>query len=288
MKRISGSQQVGALPAVVVPSRAAGEAARYGVGEVIKLMPTQSLPSANQPYYWAIKSGGGQIQNVSSGTADYTAPDFTAEELMNGAQTKTVQLSLKDSRSAEIVCVELTIVRPTGCGLMKLGGIHDNGAAKSGFWGQPVLTPNDVSFMNVVMRENRGTGKGDGVFQAFAGKIHATTAGWVAAAKMAAQGTLFACADQVYTQAAVPGGGWVNGDTSQVGAFEWDIAWEYKLASDPSASGLQFYKAWHRSTCTNAGTVRTEKGRADHTAAIGDPTIGTPVPPHGACPYPLL
>ncbi|WP_206957159.1 hypothetical protein [Trinickia acidisoli] len=287
MKLISGSLQIGALPAVSVPSRAAGESARYGVGEVIKLLPTRSLPSDNQPYYWAIKSGGGQMHNLSSGTADYTAADFSAQELMTGADTKTVQLSLKDSKNAEVACVELTIVRPSTCGLMFLGGIHTNGQAKSGFWGQPVLMPNDVSFMNLVMRENRGTGKGTGVFQGGTGDIHAITAKWVAAAKVVAQGTLFDGADQVFSRATVPSGGWVNGDTLQVGTFEWDIAWEYKLASDTSASGLQFYKAWHRSTCTREGTVRTEKGGAYFTAKIFDATIGAPTI-NGRCPYPLL
>ena len=287
MKRISGNLQVGALPAVAVPSRATGEAARYGVGEVIKLLPTQSLPTSNPPFYWAIKSGGGQIHNELSGTASYTAADFTAEELATGADTKKAQLALKDNKNTEVVCVELTIVRPTGCGLLKLGGIHYNGTANSGFWGQPVLTPNDVSFMNLVMRENRGTGKGTGVFQAGTGLLHAISGGWLPASKMVAQGTLFDGADQVYSPATAPSGGWADGDTTQVGTFEWDIAWEYKLAGDTSPSGLQFYKAWHRSTCTQAGVVRTEKGGAYHTAAIGDPTIGAPMP-LGQCPYPKL
>jgi hypothetical protein len=288
MKQISGNIKVGGYPAVAVPSRRQGDQARYGVGELIHLTVTQQLPPGG-PYYWAVKSGGGHIANKAQGAADYTAPDLTPVQVQQALTEIPVQLCLKNAANQEVAVLALTVVRPTMAGLMKLGGRHLTGSAGSGFWGQPILTPNDVSFMNVSFRENKGVVKvtGSGFDPNLAGQNHAVGI-WLTGSKVVAQGTLMQGADNVYTPGLAPPGGWHNGNTLQVGTLVWDIAWEYKLTTDPAPSGLQFCKGFHNSVCSADGQIRTDKGGAYHIAHLADPTVGAPVPPAGACPYALL
>jgi hypothetical protein len=289
MKQISGNIKVGGYPNVVVPSRRQGDQARYGVGELIHVNATQQLPAVGGPYYWAIKSGGGQIANKAQGAADYTAPDFTPLQLQQGLTEVPVQLCLKNGKNEEVAVLALTVVRPTMSGLMKLGGRHVTGSANCGLWGQPILTPNDVSFVNVSWRENRGVVKltGSGFDPNHAGLNH-PVGGWIPGSKVIAQGTLVQGYDNVFTPGLAPPGGWKAGNTLQVGTFTWDIAWEYKLTSDPAPSGLQFCKGFHTSVCTAEGQIKTDKGGASHTAHIADPTVGDPVLPGNTCPFPLL
>lgn len=288
MKQISGSLKVGGYAHVLVASRKPGEHARYGVGELIHVNATQQLPAVGGPFHWAIKSGGGQIVNKVNGSADYTAPDFTALQMQNALTEVDVLLCFKNGVNQEVAVLKLTIVRPTMCGLMKVGDRHVTGSANAGFWGQPVMTPNDVSFVNCSWRENKGvvnvTGMG---FNQHVGAIH-PIGGWMLGDKVIPQGTLMASVDNVFTPAQTPPGGWKAGNSITIGTMVWDVAWEYKLTSDASPSGLQFCKGFHQSTLTAEGKVKTEKGGGSHTASVADPTVGDPMPPGNSCPYPTL
>jgi hypothetical protein len=187
-----------ASPQVAVPGRRLGNSARYGVGEIITLMLNGNPPQGRSMLYWNVKSGGGAITNLLvPGKCEYTAPDIGLEQLARGERSFEVRLQLVDAKGV-LGEVALEIVSPQNAWLIKLGEKHQQGSANSGFWGQPCLGPNDVSFMRTLLKETRGTINTTGsVFEAARGRIHADTLGWVPASKVVDQGTLFNAPDSV-------------------------------------------------------------------------------------------
>ena len=66
-------------------------------------------------------------------------------------------------------------------------------------WGQPVIGPADVSFLNIQLKETRGTTRGTGeALQHLNGVIHADTPAWVGSRRVSADGTLMDAADKVW------------------------------------------------------------------------------------------
>lgn len=290
--KITGSIKVSATALVDAPSRKTGEAQRFGVGEQIKLAPLQSLPGTGTGV-WSIRSGGGKLENDGASSATYTARDLSGEEWSQGKKSYDVLLELL-LKGEQLATVTFTVIAPESAWLLKLGDRHQTGSANAGFWGIWVLGPNDVSFMNAVIKESRGTINATGVMEREAGTIHKITGGvshtddsgaWLDALVMTDKGTAFAAVDNVWTPAATPSGGWQPGNTLTIATLTWDIAQMYKLKSDPGTTGLQYAKAWHKSQATAAGVVTTEKGGAKSTRAITDPTTNfTAMPPKASWP----
>jgi hypothetical protein len=180
-----------------------GQQARYGVGEELRLMALQSLPTGRGPMAtWVVVSGGGTMRNTGNNGATYTAPDLGQAQLLSGQRTFKVVLELRDPKG-ELAQIELEIVSPDHAGLVKLGGRHQAGVANSGFWGQVLIGPNDVSFMRILMQETRGTWNGTGTLGTWRGLVHQDTGSWIAASKMRADGTLMDAVDKVWTETAV-------------------------------------------------------------------------------------
>ena len=208
---------------------------------------------------WKVDSGGGVVAgNTGAGVATYTAPD----------KKSTVKLALfRNDNKAVVFTKTIMIVAPTGVKFSRHDGVtlHTNGMAGVGFRAHIKLLPNGVSFNNIEIREGSFKAQGSGSYANENGREHATGA-WVPVANFNHVGGAALGAGAVYDTVRA-------GDRAgpfEVGAFNWNIPWEYRVT--PAGSAHVFDYVVHKQEINNLGNVTITKGGITLSANVNDPT----------------
>ncbi|MDO9527971.1 MAG: hypothetical protein Q7J27_02295, partial [Syntrophales bacterium] len=120
---------------------------KLGVGEKVTL----TLKGADNSVAWSLSSGSGSIDPTSGSWTK-----FTAHERASGA-------SVTAAYKGKTYTANFSAVEPSGVMMEREPGTtnwHINGTASAGFKGRPYITPNDVSFINIEIREQSCIGIG--------------------------------------------------------------------------------------------------------------------------------
>lgn len=220
---------------------------KIGVGEEVTL--TVSPGPAN----WAV-SGGGSLSSTSGTSVTFTAGDRAA----NANITAT---------GAGCSCsIALTIVEPSGLFVRQIGtGVrHTQGRPTCGFRGQAFVTPADVSFARIELREQKVTADATGAYTQWKGADHDPNPQW---------GPVLATVDGAGTPDSLPDQIW-SGDPGGAapyapGYLQWDIGWEFRVGS---GSAKKFTTAIHRQEIEASGRVTISKGGLTISRNLNDPT----------------
>jgi hypothetical protein len=256
-----GKQVRGVItPAVHVPLRRAGAAARYGIGEVLHLTNQVVGAPPAQNMWWTKVAGNGTLVTTGvagHGKATYTAPDGPTTvtlELRTGAGPAS--FSVLDRHTFQVIAPAADRIR-----LVKFGNKHHRqGLATAGFEAVIVFGPEDVSFLALEMREYRGTVNATGVLAGSAGVLHHKSAQWIPARDLLHSGTRFHGYDTVANWGInPPPSGWLAApNLTVVGTFNWPIQWAYRLAGQKATKTIFAY-AEHAATVYADGSMLLKK-----------------------------
>lgn len=121
---------------------------KLGVGEIVTLQLTPAPPC---PVVWS-QSGPGTLSGTSGSLRTFTA---------HGAASST---TITATIGGTPLSVTFNVVEPNGVIMQRSGtGVfHINGTASAGFQATPFITPEDVSFKNIQVREGAVAGVGRG------------------------------------------------------------------------------------------------------------------------------
>ena len=159
--------------------------------------------------------------------------------------------------------IAFNVVEPNGVTMEQVPGTgvwHRNGFASAGFLGRPFIMPNDVSFINVEIREQVCTGTGTGFYSPLNGIQHSL-------------GTWLSVGVGTDTKPNVLNGTDIikSGSFSppfSVGAFIWPIPWEFRVSS---GSAKVFTTVSHQQEADAQGKVTISKGGVSKTTNANDP-----------------
>ena len=224
---------------------------KLGVGEDVTLTLTpSSLPSPT----WALAgTPGTSTLNPLAGitsllTAGERACTPTTEATINGVTVK----------------IEFEVVEPSGVIMEQEAGTgvkHVNGVPSAGFKGRPYITPNDVSFTKIEVREGQCNATATGYYAYLNGVPHQDGA-WVDVIQGdAAKPSKVNGIDDIYSEEGpLPPG---------VGVFDWPIPWLFRVSG---GAENQFSTVTHHQDCDAAGKVTISKGGTSVSANQNDPT----------------
>lgn len=225
---------------------------RLGVGEEVNLtLKPASLPSPT----WALTGTQGTSQlNPLAGITSM----LTAGERICTPSTEATILG-------ELVKIDFDVIEPTGVTMDQEQGTgvwHIQGKPSAGFKGRPFITPVDVSFIKIEVREGQCAGVGNGYY-AYQNGLNHPDGAWVGVmtgsasnpSKVNGVDTIRSGADG----AAVPA----------IGSFDWPIPWLFRVAG---GGEKQFSIVTHHHESDAAGSVTISKGGVSVSANINDPT----------------
>jgi hypothetical protein len=139
---------------------------------------------------------------------------------------------------------------------------HIQGKPSAGFRGRPFITPSDVSFINIEIREGQCLGIGTGYYTYQNGLNH-PDGPWVGVISgNAAKPSKVRAADVIRSGADGP-------EVSAIGSFNWPIPWLFRVAQ---GGEKQFSTITHHHESDAAGRVTISKGGVSVSANINDPT----------------
>jgi hypothetical protein len=225
---------------------------KLGVGEKVSLT---MKPTAVPTVTWALSgtTGTSGISPASGATTTLTAGERDC--------SPTVEATILGMTLSKA----FTVVEPTGVVMRQESGTgtwHIHGKPSAGFYSRPFITPNDVSFVNIEVREGTCTGTGTGYYSYQHGLTH-PDGSWVGVgsgdttnpSKANGIDTIRSGADGP----AIPA----------VGAFDWPIPWLFRVSS---GSEKAFTTVTHHHESDSAGRVTISKGGVSVSANVSDPT----------------
>ena len=140
---------------------------------------------------------------------------------------------------------------------------HINGTASVGFKGRPYVTPNDVSFINIEVREQTCTGTGTGFYSYLNGIIH-SLGNWVSVGS----GTTTE-PSKVNGVDTIQSGS--KGPPFSDGTFTWPIPWEFRVGTGTTKV---FTTVTHQQIADSTGKVTISKGGISVSKNASDSTSG--------------
>jgi len=240
---------------------------KLGVGETGSLEVEGTNLDALKPLRWR-KTAGDTFSLVGGDKGDGTAT-FTAGERY---EEVTLTLTAEGVTPNQVITYDLVVVPPSGVTMDNIspGSIwHVQNTATVGFIAVAYLTPKDVSFKEIEVRESGGALQGWGVLASLTGKIH-KTGGWDGVGALGAeQNTGNGCrvtgtwTDQVA----------VGANVMQAGGYNWPAEWQYQI----NGSEYSFtFPISQTAEVDVTGNAFVTKGGHPESAAWGDQST-TPI-----------
>ena len=165
--------------------------------------------------------------------------------------------------------IDFDVIEPTGVTMQQEPGNgvwHIQGRPSAGFMGRPFITPIDVSFIEIQVREGQCNATGNGYYGYANGDPHPDGA-WVdVVTGDASNPSKVDGVDTIRSGTAPNDQGHLLPD---VGTFDWPIPWLFRVGS---GGEKQFAIVTHHHESDAAGTVIISKGGTSVSAAINDPT----------------
>jgi hypothetical protein len=222
---------------------------KAGVGETGNLVATQA---------------NGQVMGaVTYSTSDATCVAINAGSGAWDAKDKACDAQLCATANGCKQCKTLTVVLPGGVIIEQEPGTgvkHTINTGSVGFKGRPYITPPDVSFNAIQVREEAVAGVGTGYFL---GDVTPHNQGsWVSVdAPVPGKGSKLAGFDSISSNE--------NNAPFSAGTFTWAIPWSWKLGGGAAA---QFTVVNHVETINANGDMTISKGGHSESKLYGDAT----------------
>jgi hypothetical protein len=171
------------VPDIKVPNRGKDNACRFGVGELLYICFSSSLPADQQRGQWQIVSGGGTLNNLNvPGLAEYFCPGLPAQVTLRFVvpQAPIVAAPAAVLRAGPVPAaappagqpaaappagpvvvpeIKFSVVGPELKYIRYYRFHWSSDDPNAGFWAAWVLKPDDVSFARVALREVGGDNK---------------------------------------------------------------------------------------------------------------------------------
>jgi hypothetical protein len=234
----------------------------FGVGETIALSFTIS-PSitAGQAggLEWHVVSGGGDLTDNDDGTGTYTVP------ASSGTFALAVQIKQGPSKD-QSKQKSPNIVAPTGAYQERATGTgiwHIYGKPSAGHMAKTYLTPKNVSFRNIQVREEAAVVEATGIMAGANEAVHDVGSWMAVESRDAAKGCVLVSTDTVEIEVDTFG-------PFYPGSFNLPIPRQYKVVG--SATETSFTVLTHHATVDAAGATASTKGGTGVTRAANDPT----------------
>lgn len=225
---------------------------KLGVGEKVDLtVKPASLPSVT----WQITG--------TPGTSGINPASGTTTKLTAGERVCTP--TVEASTSGHTLSIAFNVVEPNGAVIDQFpntGIWHINGVPSVGFRGSPYISPFDVSFTAIEVREGAAPGVGTGYYSFLNGTPH-PNGGWVGVIPgTAARPSKWDVVDQIQTGSypAVP---------VSAGVFDWPIPWLFRVGTGAEKT---FTTVNHHQETDASGTATINKGGFSATKAKADPS----------------
>jgi hypothetical protein len=224
---------------------------KIGIGEEV------ILTVDNGPATWSILSGGGKLDPAAGTMVIYKAGDKAGSAI------------IKADGPGCSCTIEFTVVAPASLTIEQKDGTgihHTPNQPDCGFLGQPYVQPDDVSFINIDVREMNSACSAEGYFKPFNGQNHMP--GDVAASEwcpvgecVAGKGSPVNADDHVYAR--------YTGGPVVFGSLVCHIVWQYKVGG---GAAHKFPKpVVQRSVVYANGMSVTSKGDTTKTTNLADP-----------------
>ena len=229
---------------------------KLGVGEEVNLtLKPSSLPSPT----WVL--------NGTQGTSGLDPLAGISSKLTAGerACTPTTEATVL----GENVKIDFNVIEPTGVTMEQETGTgiwHIQGRPSAGFMGRPFVSPTDVSFIKIQVREGQCVATGNGYYGYANGKQHPDGA-WVNVATGDASNPSKVDGLDTIRSGTAPND--AGHSLPDVGTFDWPIPWLFRVGS---GGEQQFVVITHHHESDAAGTVTISKGGTSVSANINDPT----------------
>jgi len=223
---------------------------KLGVGEKATLT---LQPSSLSSVAWSI-SGSGTLSSTSGNPVTFTASDR--------ASTPSITATCEGCS----LTIDFTVVEPAGVIFEQEAGTgiwHINGYASAGFKGRPYITPNDVSFVNIEVREQSCVGTGTGYYSELNGLVHPVGSWGSVSTGTTEKPNKFDLVDKVESG--------IGASPFSDGTFTWLIPWEFRVGS---GNAKVFTTVPQQQDTDSAGKVTISKGGISVNKNAGDPTSG--------------
>lgn len=223
---------------------------KLGVGEKVTL--TLEGATGSQ-VTWSLTGDGSIYPSSGSSTK------FTAHERASGA-------SVTAAYKGKTYTANFSVVEPSGIEMEREPGTtnwHINGTASAGFKGRAYITPNDVSFINIEMREQSCVGIGNGFYSDLNGAIHPIGDWGKVIAGTETKPNKDDFVDTVQSDSREP--------PFSYGTFTWPIPWEFRVGS---GNAKVFKTVTHYQEADDTGKITISKGGFSVSKNADDPTSG--------------
>ncbi len=228
---------------------------KLGVGKEVTLtVKPASVPNVT----WQLTgtTGTSAVSPASGITTRLTAGDR--------ACTPTAEAST----SGNTLSIAFNVVEPDGAVIEQRPGSgiwHVQGTPSAGFQGSPYISPFDVSFTAIQVREGAANGTGTGYYSFKNGNPHPDGAWESVVQGTAARPSKWDVFDTI-------GSGSFPGRPIAAGVFEWPIPWLFRVGA--GGAEKEFTTMTHHQEADAAGTVTIRKGNGGFstTKALNDPS----------------
>ena len=228
-----------------------------GVGEQV----TVNSNFSSSPVTWSITSGNGTLSSGSVTSVTFTAPDRAGNTTVKGT---------KGSKSATIT---FTTIEPSGVTmerLMTLPTFHISGLPSAGFIALVYITPSNVSFENIQVREKSVNGVAINGLSCHNGLPH-NLGPWVNVNEVVAgKGSKQEGGDLAKF-------GFSCGTPHQNGTFTFNIPMEFRVGTGTPKT---FTTQTQQGQLTSTGKFTTSKAGVSVSHELNDPTNTSICPPY--------
>ena len=226
---------------------------KLGVGEEVNLTTKpNSLPTVT----WQLAG--------SIGTSTISPASGPTTKLIAGERACTP--APQATTSGHILSIPFNVIEPSGAYMQRETGTgiqHLQGKPSAGFKGRPFISPTDVSFIKIQVREGTCVGTGTGYYAYMNGRVH-PNGSWVGVisgdtsnpSKVDGVDNIFSGSDGPAAPA--------------IGSFDWPIPWLFRVSS---GAEKQFTTLTHHQDSDAAGAVTISKGGVSVSANMNDPTV---------------
>jgi hypothetical protein len=222
---------------------------KLGVNEDVFL---SLKPTMTSPITWTI-TGEGQINPITGHSTVLTAHER--------ASTPTVMATVGGVSCA----VSFVVVEPSGVTMVREPGTnvwHVNGIPSVGFKARPYISPFDVSFVNILIREGMCVGTGVGYYSFYNGRVHEDGAFAGVIPGDPVRPSKLAAPDLVQSGA-------VAGPPVEAGTFDWPIPWIFRVGN---GAEKQFAIVPYHLESDASGKATGSKGGHSESSNLNDPT----------------